>query len=197
MRPQGRRLSSAAMAARPVRTRRVPIFDLDGTLLDSDEALTAPFVALGIAADAVPFGMTLVEACQQLGVTLDDYLSYYDARGVRPFPGITPVLSSLDEWAIFSNKLRSAGEEEVRALGWQPDVALFFESFGGPKTLTPVLEAMRLDPSEIVCVGDSEHDRACASAIGADFALAAWNPRVVPASGDLVLSEPKQLLDIL
>ncbi|MEY2591194.1 MAG: hypothetical protein QOJ67_3178, partial [Acidimicrobiaceae bacterium] len=29
--------------------RLVPLFDLDGTLLDSDEALAAPFVALGVA----------------------------------------------------------------------------------------------------------------------------------------------------
>lgn len=193
----GERLSSSPMATGPVAARRVPIFDLDGTLLDSDEALTAPFVALGIAPDAVPFGMTLVEACGRLGVTLDDYLSHYDARAVRPFPGISRLLKSLDQWAIFSNKLRSAGEQEVHALGWQPDVALFFESFGGPKTLTPVLDAMRLDPSEAVCVGDSEHDRACAHAAGVDFAIAAWNPRVVAARSDLVLREPQQLLDIL
>lgn len=180
-----------------LRTRRVPIFDLDGTLLDSDEALTAPFVALGIAAEAVPFGMTLGEACNQLGVTVNDYLENYDGREVQPFAGVTDLLSNLEEWAIFSNKLRRAGESDVQGLGWQPSVALFYESFGGPKSLEPVLAAMELDPSEAVCIGDSEHDRACAKVAGVEFALAAWNPRVIPADGDILLREPAQLLDLL
>jgi len=177
--------------------RRVPIFDLDGTLLDSDDALVAPFVALGVPAENVRFGMTLSDACEQLGVTVEDYVRHYDPEFIQPFDGVEGLISRLDRWAIFSNKLAVAGEKELETLGWRPDLALFFESFGGPKTLAPVLNAMRLEPTEVVCVGDSEHDRACAHAAGVDFALAAWNPRVVPAEGDVVLHEPEQLLDIL
>lgn len=176
---------------------RVPIFDLDGTLLDSDAALTAPFVALGIPAERVEFGMTLADACSQLGVTVEDYVRHYDPSSVRPFEGVTRLISRLDRWAIFSNKLGSAGEEELSTLGWKPDLALFFESFGGPKTLAPVLEAMQLEPTDVVCVGDSSHDRACAQAVGADFVLAAWNPRVVSAESDIVLYEPEDLLSVL
>ena len=34
----------------------VPIFDLDGTLLDSDAALCGAFVALGVPHESVTFG---------------------------------------------------------------------------------------------------------------------------------------------
>ncbi len=34
--------------------RRVPLFDFDGTLVDSDTALMAPFRVLGVRPDRVP-----------------------------------------------------------------------------------------------------------------------------------------------
>lgn len=176
---------------------RVPVFDLDGTLLDSDAALVAPFVALGVPAERVGFGMTLVEACAELGVSVDDYLTLYDPGAVGPFAGVDAMLSELDLWAVFSNKRAVAGEQEMKRLGWDPEVALFFESFGGPKALDPVLDALGLTADDIVCVGDSDHDRECARAAGATFALAGWNPRTAPAEGDVVLAEPRDLLGIL
>lgn len=176
---------------------RLPVFDLDGTLLDSDAALVAPFVALGIAAERVGFGMTLAEACDELGVSVDDYLAHYDPTAVKPFPGVAELIAKLDKWAVFSNKRAAAGEQELRALGWEPDVVLFVESFGGPKSLGPVLDALELTADAVVCVGDSEHDRQCARTAGVPFALAGWNPRATPAAGDIVLGEPGELLDVL
>ena len=41
----------------------LPIFDFDGTLLDSDAALVAPFVALGVRAEDVTFGALLADEC--------------------------------------------------------------------------------------------------------------------------------------
>ena len=176
---------------------RVPVFDLDGTLLDSDEALVAPFVALGVPAERVGFGMTLAAACDELGVSVDDYLKHYRADSVRPFPGIEELVGRLDRWAVFSNKLAVAGEEDLRRLGWQPEVARFVEASGEAKSLGPVLEALGLSATDIVCVGDSEHDRDCARDVGATFALAGWNPRATPAEGDIVLSEPADLVAVL
>ena len=44
-------------------------FDLDGTLVDSDEALIAPFLACGVARSALPpLGLLLEEACAQAGI---------------------------------------------------------------------------------------------------------------------------------
>lgn len=176
---------------------RVPVFDLDGTLLDSDAALVAPFVALGVPAERVGFGMTLAEACAHLGVSMDDYLANYEADSVSPFLGIEQMLSELDRWAVFSNKLAAAGHQDLTRLGWQPDVALFFESFGASKSLGPVLDALGLGVDDIICIGDSEHDRDCARSVGATFLLAGWNPRAVPAEGDIVITDPREVLEVL
>jgi phosphoglycolate phosphatase-like HAD superfamily hydrolase len=48
-----------------------------------------------------------------------------------------------------------------------------------------------------VFVGDTAHDRSCAAAAGVAFALAGWNPRAAPEPGDLVLSEPSEVLGLL
>ena len=175
----------------------VPIFDLDGTLLDSDAALTAPFVALGIPAEHVTFGRLLEDECARLGIAVDDYLAHYDAAAVAPFPGVEELIAGLDRWAVCSNKLAVSGTPELARLGWAPDVAMFADAFDGPKQLGPVLEAFGIGAADVVFVGDTDHDRACARAVGCCFALAAWNPRASAVGGDVILREPRDLLGLL
>lgn len=175
----------------------IPIFDLDGTLLDSDAALTAPFVRLGIPAEKVSFGMRLDEACARVGITVDQYLAAYDSGFAEPFAGVAEMLDALPRWAICSNKLGDYARQELDALGWKPDVALFAETFEGPKCLGPVLDELGLRAEEVLYVGDSEHDRTCARDAGVRFALAGWNERVTAEDGDLVLSEPADVLRAL
>jgi HAD superfamily hydrolase (TIGR01549 family) len=175
----------------------VPVFDLDGTLLDSDAALSAPFVALGIDPDRVEFGLLLVDACAQLGIEVDDYLRHYDVTQAQPFPGAEDLVAKLDRWAVCSNKEAGSGRAELARLGWRPDVVMFADDFGGPKQLLPILDAMQLRPDDVTFVGDTAHDRACAEAVGCRFALAGWNPRASAVPGDLVLARPLDLLDLL
>ncbi|HEX7167212.1 MAG TPA: HAD-IA family hydrolase [Acidimicrobiales bacterium] len=180
------------------------MFDLDGTLLDSDEALAAPFVSLGVPRDQVTFGHVVEEECARLGLSVDDYLARYDTGAAPPFAGVDEMLAALAEremrWAVCSNKKRAYAVAEMARLRWQPEVALFAEDFGGPKRLGPVLERMGLDGGEVVFVGDTEHDRACARAGGAAFALAGWNARagaVRAGDADAVLAAPADLLGLL
>jgi HAD superfamily hydrolase (TIGR01549 family) len=175
----------------------LPIFDLDGTLLDSDAALVAPFVALGVPEEDVSFGALLADECARLGVTVDDYLERYDSTASRPFAGVEEVVSALDRWAVCSNKHRRSGRAELARLDWKPDVALFADAFGGPKQLGPVLDALELDADEVLFVGDTEHDRYCAAAVGCRFAIATWNPRASARDGDIVLRTPAEVLELL
>lgn len=175
------------------------LFDLDGTLVDSDAALLAPFSLLGVRPERVPpLGLPLVAACEQAGILVEDYEAAYDLDAVQPFPGVPELLAALPRWAVCSNKTRRAGQRELARLGWAPELALFSDDFEGrPKVLAPVLDALALDPAAAVFVGDTQHDRTCAAAAGVRFALAGWNPRAVAEPGDLVLDEPADVLDLL
>jgi phosphoglycolate phosphatase-like HAD superfamily hydrolase len=178
----------------------VPLFDFDGTLVDSDVALTAPWHALGVDPEIVPLGLPLVEACARAGVTVAAYLEHYDASTTLPFAGVPDLIAALDRWGLASNKERTSGRRELERLGWTPDAALFSDDFGGrEKELRPLLDAMELDADRAVFVGDTHHDRACARAAGVRFALAGWNARARDAAepGDLVLERPVDLLDLL
>ncbi|MFL6203867.1 MAG: HAD family hydrolase [Acidimicrobiales bacterium] len=178
----------------------VPLFDFDGTLVDSDVALTAPWHALGVDPAVVPLGLPLVEACARAGVTVEAYLAHYDPSAALPFPGVPDVLAALARWGLASNKERTSGRRELARLGWTPDAALFSDDFGGKeKELPPLLAAMHLAPDEALFVGDTRHDRECAAAAGLRFALAGWNPRARAGAepDDLVLDRPADVLDLL
>jgi HAD superfamily hydrolase (TIGR01549 family) len=178
-------------------TRRLAVFDLDGTLVDSDEALLAPFVAHGVPREDVTFGHVLADECARLGIAVDDYLALYDGLQAHPFAGVDELLGSLDRWAVCSNKHPEAGRAEMDRFGWRPVVALFSDAFGGPKRLQPVLEALDLGPHEVVFIGDTAHDRRVAAELGVPFGLAGWNPRAEPEVGDVVLRAPLDVLDLL
>jgi len=175
----------------------VPVFDLDGTLLDSDRALVATFVALGVDRSAITFGHLLEDECARHGISVTDYLDAYDDQAAEPFEGVAELVAALDRWAICSNKHPRGGRPELARLGWQPEVALFSDAFDGPKQLPPVLEVLGLRPDEVVFVGDTAHDRQCARVAGVRFALAGWNPRAQPEPGDVVLGQPLEVVALL
>jgi phosphoglycolate phosphatase-like HAD superfamily hydrolase len=56
---------------------------------------------------------------------------------------------------------------------------------------------MGVAAADVVFLGDTAHDRACAKEAGAMFALASWNPKAEPATDDVVLERPEELLELL
>ncbi|MCP3855597.1 MAG: HAD family hydrolase [Actinomycetia bacterium] len=173
------------------------VFDLDGTLLDSDAALRHPFLALGVPEEDITYGHVIAEECRRLGLGLDDYLDHYDPHEAQPFPGVEALVVGLGPWAICSNKHPRSGESELARLGWNPVEAWFANRYDGPKDLRPLLGHLGWRPASITFVGDTNHDRVCAQQAGCRFVLAGWNPRTDPRPGDLVAGEPAELLDLI
>jgi len=177
----------------------IVIFDLDGTLIDSDEALVQPFLTLGMSREDITFGHPVEEFCAAVGVDLDDYVRLYDTAIVQPYRGAPELIAELDRWAVCSNKHPESGQLELARLGWMPEVALFSDAFGGAaKELAPVLDAVGVPADRALFVGDTTHDAICALNAGCDFAWAGWNPRTADAAPTgTVLTDPRQVLDLL
>lgn len=174
------------------------VFDFDGTLVDSDAALVAPFLELGVPEEEISFGHAIAEECERLGISMEAYVDAYDHEVVMPFEGVAEVVPKLGRWALCSNKHPRSGEAELRRLGWEPELAVFADHFDWEhKRLGPVLDAMGLSAAEVVMVGDSAGDVRCAREVGCRFVWAGWNPRVAAADPDgVVLRHPRELLDL-
>jgi HAD superfamily hydrolase (TIGR01549 family) len=172
----------------------VVVFDLDGTLLDSDAALVAAFVALGVPPHRITYGHVIAEECARLGLALDEYLDAYDTTAAQPFPGVPGMIGAVGRWAVCSNKHPRSGRAELARLGWTPEGSWFADAFDGPKRLEPVLEGLGIDADAALYVGDTDHDREAARAVGCRFVLAGWNPRSVARSGDEVARTPADVL---
>ena len=190
-----------AREAHPLSRFAAVVFDLDGTLIDSDEALAAAYVALGVSREDVTFGHVVSEECARLGLSVDDYLAKYDSSLVRAYAGVDEMLRTLPlPWAVCSNKVSRFGTLELTHLGWAPTVAMFAEDFGGgAKRLEPVLAALDVAGREVLFVGDTAHDAEVAAAVGATFVIAGWNPRTAELRdvGGVRLQAPADLLGLL
>lgn len=175
----------------------IPVFDLDGTLIDSDAALEAAFVACGVDRHEITYGHVVAEECGRLGIAVDDFLAAYDPDATAPFDGVDALVRRFDPWAICSNKDGPSARAELQRLGWAPTAAAFADAFDGAKHLGPVLDALGVDAASVAFIGDTDHDRACAVSVGCRFVLAGWNPRVEPRPGDLVARRPAEVLELL
>lgn len=184
------------MADDALRPPELVVFDLDGTLVDSDEALRAAFAANGIDPTGIEMGLPVEEACLQAGVAMEDYVEAYDTDAVEPYPGVGEMLASLPRWAVLSNKHPDSAIAELDRLGWVPEVLMCADTFAWDhKSLVPMLDALGMEPHQVAMVGDSAGDQRCATEIDGRFVWAGWNTRVQVASPDgEVAATPADLL---
>ncbi len=162
-------------ASRPV----VVVFDFDGTLVDSDDALLAPLETMGVPRRDVVMGSAVAEECERLGISMDSYVAAYDTEIVQPYEGVEMMLGQLERWAVLSNKHPDSAIAELDRLGWDPEALMCADAFGwAHKSLRPMMDALALEASDIVMVGDSAGDLRCAEEVGCRFVWAGWNARV-------------------
>ena len=179
----------------PIAGVRVALFDLDGTLADSD-----PLIAAAVVESCARYGYRLtpedvlphigppmvVMLQQMLSIGSEqaepigrDYQARYLARFMPrtpPLPGAGALLDGLHArgvpMAVVTNKYADAGRALVSVLGWERrlDVVVGLDTTGrgkpAPDPLLHALRALGARPDEAVIVGDSPADMGAGRAAG-------------------------------
>lgn len=203
------------------------VFDVDGTLLDSQHSINAGLartareltgrdVPLSLAAEAfaLPSRAALrhvgvAEADMEQGLLLFDRYSYREGVGSAPFPGVTALLEGLARagWPMSVFSARDEGELDSDP-AFRPLARYFRRLMGVRYSLRPkpapdgLLRFLReegLRPSEVLMVGDASTDSGSAAGAGVPFALAAWNPGADNSAvpHDFLLRAPEELWTLL
>ena len=187
-------------------TYKTYLFDMDGTLLDTVEDLTAAVnhtltqygypthsqeqVRKGLGNGAVKLMAAMLpegETTPSFADIMRDYRAWYQAHAcvlTRPYPGVPELLEWLRQAgckiAIVSNKPHGAACELAEK--FFPGVPTFGESAAMPRKPAPdmvfrALEALGADKDTAVYVGDSEVDVATARNAGLPLIAVSWGFR--------------------
>ncbi|MCX7708310.1 MAG: HAD family hydrolase [Clostridia bacterium] len=189
------------------------IFDVDGTLIDTEQAVIGSLqrvlkeeLSKDFPADELSFvlGIPGAAALSQLGIKnvedanrkwniyFKDYTQY-----IRVFPQIETTLKKLKELNVKTGIVTSKTREELDndfvpfALTDFIDIVVCADDTTRhkphPEPILKFLQDAKLRPSEALYIGDTHYDSQCARDAGVVFGLALWGAR----SPDTILCDYK------
>lgn len=200
------------------------IFDIDGTLLDTETAVLSSLrrvvaeelnenlsfeelrFALGIPGEVTlnRLGIANVSDCS---VRWNKYLKEYFHQ-VKVFDGIKEILIKLKEFGISTGLVTSKTREEF-ANDFVPfELEDFFKFVvcaddtekhkPNPDPILKFIEISGADKSKTIYIGDTKYDMQCAFDAGIDFALALWGAKSsIGINANYVLEKPEQILQLI
>jgi phosphoglycolate phosphatase len=171
------------------------IFDLDGTLVDSQRDITYAVNGVRKEFNFSPLAVDEVRACLGSGIkslvervvpgeslkvhesALERFKIHYGkclTDTTRPYDGVPEMLAALKnvKKAVLSNKTETFSREILKRLGL---LKYFVEVWGGdtlgvkkpdPQPILDLIKSARADKSKTLMVGDSANDFKAASAAG-------------------------------
>lgn len=200
------------------------IFDLDGTLLDTEEMNMIPLQRLIqeekgefieynnlLKYMAYPGRKTLeILGFEDIDTSYDKWVKYVNEyeEGAKLYEGFVEVIETLHEngivCGISSSKMKAQYEIDFLKTGlhrYMKSIILAEDTENHkphPEPLLRAIELLDIDPKEAIYVGDTISDYKATRAAGMDFALASWGARNTDGiEEDYYLKEPKDLVKIL
>ncbi|WHY78358.1 HAD family hydrolase [Neobacillus sp. WH10] len=196
------------------------IFDLDGTIIDSEliglTALQATLKEQGIEKDldelrfslGIP-GLTTLEILNiaDIPTTLESWLEKEKPlmKNVPIFEGIIDVINGLPKAGIVTSKTA----EEMNHSFYLLNIDHHFHSVvcasdtekrkPNPDPLELALKMLGCKADEAIYIGDSIYDMQCANAAGVDFGLALWGARTTSGfeNAKYIFENPKDILNLI
>ena len=200
------------------------IFDLDGTMIDTEEMNIIPLQRLikeelsqDIAYEdllkymAYPGKKTLkLLGFKDVETSYNKWVKYVNEyeEGAKLFEGFHEVIESLDSNGILcgiaSSKMKEQYEIDFLKTGLQKyikSVVLAEDTEKHkphPDPLLKAVEILNIEPKDAMYIGDTFSDYKSTKAAGMDFGLAGWGARdITDIEADYYLNEPKDILKIL
>ena len=182
---------------------RTVLFDLDGTIMDTNELIIETF--LHVLKDIAPLPLTREHIIPKMGTTLEQQLREFSQRDqvedlvlayreyntmrhddmVKPFPYVVEVLDNLRaagvQLGVVTTKIRQTTERALRMFDLydKMDVIITVNDVTNPKPhpepVQKAIEALGANPATTLMVGDSPADIVSANAAGAQSCAVAWS----------------------
>jgi HAD superfamily hydrolase (TIGR01509 family) len=198
------------------------VWDMDGTLLDSEEVVPDAFIGAVAELQGPSVDRSMVIATYSLGVpevimahllgrTLEEgeAEAYYgrlaDAQ-LSPYAGVVVVLDELryrgHPIVIFTGSSTRAASMLLTSARIKVDLLIGGDQIDRPKPapdgLRAVAARLNLDPTSMAYIGDAPTDLQAAKAAGVWSVAAGWGHLYNPEEpADITLATPEQALDFL
>ncbi|HEY5584668.1 MAG TPA: HAD family hydrolase [Ruminiclostridium sp.] len=200
------------------------IFDVDGTMIDTEEAIIHSYQSVVFEKYGryftdeellAGYGVPTLQTLAKFGFTdiekaVKDYYKHF-VEGLAKcstFDGIIEVISSIKDinlpMAIVSSRSRFEIDIDtcLQSIIHQFDSVICSEDTilhkPNADPLLKAMEKMNANPSDTIYIGDTLFDRMCARNAGVKFALALWGSNNAEnIDADYFLKKPSDLLEIL
>ncbi len=199
-------------------------FDFDGTLADSANVAIASYneiagqLGYGKLTPAnlqEMRGLSILERCKALGVPayklpgliLQVGRVYRKAvHSIGFIEGVPELLRELKGWGLRSVIVSSNEEETIRAFlkhhsaeGWVEDVICSSRIFGKAQLLRTLMKRTRIEPHQLVYVGDEYRDIVASKKAGVRAIAVRWGfdaeNRLVESEPDAIATQPAEVAD--